>query len=87
MPTLDPKAYEAIRKCVQQAAEDQRLQEELQQYIASHGLPTALPTGLPNGLPITSVTLLPTAAISLPPGAGAGTGELKACEEAATYLK
>jgi hypothetical protein len=76
LPTLDPKAYEAIRKCVLQGAEYERLQEELDQYFANgrpSGLPTTLVTVMPTGFPIGS---------TLP-----GTRDPKVCEDAATYLK
>jgi hypothetical protein len=88
LPTLDPKAYEAIRKCVQQGAEDEKLREELQKYTADmlpSAFPTAFVTTLPTGFPTTFVTTLPS---GFPIGSlRPGVGDPKVCEEAATYLK
>jgi hypothetical protein len=70
--TLDPKAYEAIKKCVQQAVELQRLSEPVNRFF---DYPPALLPAPPYG---------PTGG---PPGDADLLANPAICQGAATYLK
>lgn len=80
--TLDPKGYDAIKKCVDQAVAEHRLSEQIRKSIEDAGVPTTLPTA-----PITiTTTTLPSGALALPSGLFPGS-DPQVCEEAANYLK
>ncbi len=80
--TLDPKGYDAIKKCIDQAVDEHRLNDEVRKSIEGAGLPTTLPTA-----PITiTTTAIPFGALSLPGGLFPSS-DPQICEDAAKYLK
>jgi type II secretory pathway pseudopilin PulG len=80
--TLDPKGYDAIKKCIEQAVDEEKLSEEVRKSFEGAGLPTPLPTAPPT---ITTTTL-PGGAVLLP-GSMFTFADPQVCEDAAAYLK
>lgn len=80
--TLDPTGYDAIKKCIDQAVAEHRLNDEVRKSIEGAGLPTTLPTA-----PITiTTTAIPFGALFLPDGLFPSS-DPQICEDAANYVK